>query len=218
MIRFDKRQTICDSDCVQVSAIQHNSFAPSAGRMFRHLPPRVSLEHRETGGIGSAMTKREIYEKYLQSSHWRSLKDAKLKATPNCESCDSEIRPTVHHLNYKNLYDVVQDDLMTLCVQHHDLIHIILPMSWFGRTKNAKAKRLKTLKLLGTSGAMMMKSEREIKYNGLAKQMRCACCSTNKPNKVVFPRAEMENLQLCKRCYLAIKWWNERYHYHPTQV
>jgi hypothetical protein len=66
--------------------------------------------------------KREYYrEIYLKSDHWKQLKAKKLLANPLCERCGSNKFLDVHHLDYKNLYDVLLTDLETLCRHcHHE--------------------------------------------------------------------------------------------------
>lgn len=60
---------------------------------------------------------------YLLSEHWKSLRKSKLSANPTCELCPSKDTPDVHHLRYKNLFDVEVSDLMTLCRSCHDQEH-----------------------------------------------------------------------------------------------
>jgi hypothetical protein len=51
---------------------------------------------------------------YLKSDHWKDLKTKKLEKNPICEGCKADKYLDVHHINYKNLYDVELDDLQTL--------------------------------------------------------------------------------------------------------
>lgn len=68
--------------------------------------------------------KREYYRKeYLQSDHWKNLRLHKIMANPCCQRCSSTVSLDVHHLNYRNLYDVQLDDLETLCRGCHLLEH-----------------------------------------------------------------------------------------------
>ena len=67
---------------------------------------------------------RESYRNdYLKSEHWFGLKKEKLILNSVCEKCGSNKNLDVHHLNYKNLYDVTTSDLMTLCRSCHIDIH-----------------------------------------------------------------------------------------------
>lgn len=68
--------------------------------------------------------KREYYRKeYLKSEHWKNLRLAKLKETPYCEKCNKRHYLDVHHLDYKNLYDVLLSDLQVLCRKCHKKEH-----------------------------------------------------------------------------------------------
>jgi 5-methylcytosine-specific restriction endonuclease McrA len=68
--------------------------------------------------------KRDYYrEEYLKSEHWKNLKCSKFNANPCCEECSSKNRLDVHHLVYKNLYDVLLSDLKTLCRKCHKAKH-----------------------------------------------------------------------------------------------
>lgn len=68
--------------------------------------------------------KRAYYrEVYLSSDHWKALRSRKLSANPVCECCGTSKRLDIHHLNYRNLYDVTLDDLQTLCRRCHHLEH-----------------------------------------------------------------------------------------------
>jgi hypothetical protein len=62
---------------------------------------------------------------YLKSPHWQRLKVKKFKMQKCCEwpGCGSEIDLDVHHVRYKDLYDVQLWDLMVLCRKHHKEAH-----------------------------------------------------------------------------------------------
>lgn len=63
-------------------------------------------------------------EKYLKSEHWKLLRIKKLQLNPRCEKCGSNKKIEPHHINYKNLYNVDIEDLMTLCRRCHIKIHL----------------------------------------------------------------------------------------------
>lgn len=57
------------------------------------------------------------YKTYLLSDHWKALRLSKLKAARfACEKCKARSDLQVHHLRYRNLFDVTLDDLKCLCV------------------------------------------------------------------------------------------------------
>lgn len=60
---------------------------------------------------------------YLNSNHWKSIRDEKLEQVYCCELCGSKLSLDVHHKNYRNLYDVRMSDLQVLCRLCHLQIH-----------------------------------------------------------------------------------------------
>ena len=74
------------------------------------------------------MTQRDIYEQYLQSDHWRALRQAAIWVHGNrCELCGTRPRyPHVHHINYRNLTDVTVSDLLVLCKPCYRRMHTYL--------------------------------------------------------------------------------------------
>jgi hypothetical protein len=67
---------------------------------------------------------REYYRTiYLQSDHWKELRERKLSKNRFCESCGNAENLDVHHLRYKNLLDVTEEDLKVLCRICHDIEH-----------------------------------------------------------------------------------------------
>ena len=69
-------------------------------------------------------TKQTWYRKvYLLSEHWKGLRRAKLAVNPKCEICGKKTHLDVHHLRYKNIYDVLVSDLQTLCRRCHKKHH-----------------------------------------------------------------------------------------------
>ncbi len=75
--------------------------------------------------------KRDYYrQEYLKSDHWRELKKRKLSINDHCEKCNSDIHLDVHHIDYKNLYDVELTDLETLCRKCHTIKHENQQISW----------------------------------------------------------------------------------------
>lgn len=74
------------------------------------------------------MTKEE-YSAYLLTPHWKDLRSRKIKAVgPRCQDCGSGKQIQVHHLRYRNIYDVLLDDLKVLCRVHHEAAHGIKPV------------------------------------------------------------------------------------------
>ena len=62
---------------------------------------------------------------YLKSDHWKELKSRKLQESPKCEKCGNSNCLDAHHVNYKQLFDVLTSDLLTLCRKCHKETHRI---------------------------------------------------------------------------------------------
>ncbi len=68
--------------------------------------------------------KRRYYrEEYLKSEHWKNLKSSKLSANPFCQSCGGNSCLDVHHIRYRDLFNVELSDLLTLCRNCHETLH-----------------------------------------------------------------------------------------------
>lgn len=88
----------------------------------RHKKTRISVLGGRTNRFYHS-DKENYWNVYLRSDHWKHLRWNKLILTPKCEKCESDIHLDVHHLVYKNLYDVDVSDLMTLCRKCHNGLH-----------------------------------------------------------------------------------------------
>lgn len=73
----------------------------------------------------SLLTQKEWYRTiYLLSDHWKHLRSSALKTKGECcEDCKKTKRLDVHHLNYRNIFDVALDDLQILCRRCHEKRH-----------------------------------------------------------------------------------------------
>jgi 5-methylcytosine-specific restriction endonuclease McrA len=62
---------------------------------------------------------------YLKSKKWGFLKRRAIKTHgAQCAKCQSTTPPLdVHHLNYRNIFDVTVDDLQVLCRDCHTKEH-----------------------------------------------------------------------------------------------
>lgn len=63
------------------------------------------------------------YTKYLQSSHWQSLRAQVLNRDKCCQHCWSDLNLQVHHLSYRGLGNEGLSDLITLCEDCHAQTH-----------------------------------------------------------------------------------------------
>jgi len=85
---------------------------------------------------------------YLLSEHWRNLRKEKLKLNPICEVCGARRRLDVHHLHYRNLYDVLVEDLKTLCRRCHGKVHGIIPKPISKRNRLKKFLKFRKKQIL----------------------------------------------------------------------
>lgn len=97
------------------------------------IQPRYKLEIAESG-----LTQRQWYSKiYLRSEHWKQLRQSKFdECGKKCEICGKTTTIEVHHLNYREIYDVLTSDLQVLCKKHHGEQHTKKP-------KNKKKRKNK---------------------------------------------------------------------------
>jgi phage terminase large subunit GpA-like protein len=117
------------------------------------------------------VTDRRFYyrSEYLKSDHWKLLKKSKLNQINCCEICGSNLNLDVHHLNYKNLYDVTEEDLQVLCRFHHEEIHLKQKKEMegekirLGELRENRKKRKVLRNLLKKTG--LSKTEFKIKFN-----------------------------------------------------
>lgn len=93
----------------------------------------------------SGLTMKAWYRKvYLASDHWSELRSRALqilgKRCSHCGECDSIL--DVHHLNYRNIFDVLVSDLQVLCRSCHATEHARLRRSVSKRKKLSIASEL----------------------------------------------------------------------------
>lgn len=86
----------------------------------------TSLYHNKSNSANIPL-KSEIYKKYLQSLDWKLKRDYKLnhqnKTKKRCAICGEFNNLEIHHLNYKDLISVKQNDLRILCSRCHFITH-----------------------------------------------------------------------------------------------
>lgn len=63
------------------------------------------------------------YQEYLRSEDWQTKRREKLKRTSRCAICAATTNLDVHHLNYRDLFNVALSDLRVLCRPCHTLAH-----------------------------------------------------------------------------------------------
>lgn len=102
---------------------------------------RLVLEIEKSG-----MTRKEWYRKaYLFSHHWEVLRmAAKFFYGEKCAKCGKEGFLDVHHLNYRNIFDVGIPDLQILCRKCHKLEHADVPAKKKAKKKKRSKKAMMT--------------------------------------------------------------------------
>lgn len=63
------------------------------------------------------------YYEYLNSEHWKKLRQEKLETYPKCLKCGKTTGLQVHHMTYDRLGDEKLDDLKVLCGFCHKNFH-----------------------------------------------------------------------------------------------
>lgn len=79
----------------------------------------------------TTLTNSQIWyrEVYLKSEHWRNLRNQALQAYGRfCAKCRAVSSLDVHHLRYRNIYDVLVTDLQVLCRPCHEKEHKKVPV------------------------------------------------------------------------------------------
>jgi len=66
------------------------------------------------------------YADYLKSDDWKKKRSLKLRKQDRCVICGAREHLDVHHMVYRNLYDVKQSDLRVLCRRCHYLAHDLI--------------------------------------------------------------------------------------------
>lgn len=82
-------------------------------------------------------------EVYLKSEHWRALRGEKLRLNPFCQHCRKARATDVHHVHYRQIFNVRIRDLLSLCRPCHDQEHKINGMPKRRRPRREKFKLTK---------------------------------------------------------------------------
>lgn len=89
----------------------------------------IDLDFIENAIIIKAFVKdyKQNYKQYLETEHWKSIRESKLKETGyKCQLCsktDAELH--VHHNTYERIGDEDMNDLIVLCKDCHKKFHNI---------------------------------------------------------------------------------------------
>lgn len=64
------------------------------------------------------------YDDYLRSEHWRAFRGDVLRRYPQCRICRG-MALVVHHLTYERLGEERIEDVVALCPECHDTLHVV---------------------------------------------------------------------------------------------
>lgn len=64
------------------------------------------------------------YAEYLQTDHWRRVREAALRRQPRCAMCGRESGLRVHHNSYDRLWAEEPEDLCVVCGDCHERHHL----------------------------------------------------------------------------------------------
>lgn len=88
---------------------------------YRLQVKQEGVEHQTTAPED---LKRMPYQEYLNTDHWKELRNLALKAAKyRCEVCDSDGKLNVHHKHYKTRGAESLSDLVVLCHDCHAKFH-----------------------------------------------------------------------------------------------
>ncbi len=88
------------------------------------------------------MIDQRTYPEYLRSNHWKFTRSKILERDKYlCVVC-SEKAEEVHHINYKNWLDVLDEDLISVCEECHCKIHLAIDGGYI--PSNNKSSMLET--------------------------------------------------------------------------
>jgi hypothetical protein len=108
------------------------------------------------------MSQYRDYPEYLESAHWAFTRKKILERdTYKCVVC-SKPAEQVHHINYRDWVDVIDDDLMSVCEECHCKIHIAIDRGYIPtKNKSSKRKTLDGLEALKYSKPLSAKQKKE---------------------------------------------------------
>jgi 5-methylcytosine-specific restriction endonuclease McrA len=82
---------------------------------------------RKVSGSLKVFKSKKVYQKYLESDHWKKVKiDYYRERERICSACGAKRRIQLHHLTYKKVGRERPQDLVPLCQSCHKLVHQIL--------------------------------------------------------------------------------------------
>lgn len=126
-------------------------------------------QHLQQQVRASGLSFRRWYQKrYLNSSHWKELRKKKYSEVGRkCECCGYTKTLQVHHVNYRDIYDVETSDLKVLCDLCHRTEHNRHNKRAMAKIEAARAKR-------GIKTPKPQKKTKKQRHKKLSRRMRRA--------------------------------------------
>lgn len=122
--RFYYRGQCLDCGMAVGNIIKHEAISGSIQDFDDELPQR-KREERAIGFENRRSEYRENYHKYLESTEWAE-KRAKVLKRDNylCQGCLESKATQVHHWTYDRIFNELLCDLISLCRNCHEKIHL----------------------------------------------------------------------------------------------
>lgn len=132
------------------------SLTKELNKWIKKRKKQKKKQKMNTSTVSFKRTKAK-YREYLKSQDWKFKRKKKLsKSKKRCAICGWNEMLDVHHVAYKNWYDVTTGDLRIMCRVCHDLIHKLEnegkikyksnnPNSRYGAQKSAVTKYRKQM-------------------------------------------------------------------------
>lgn len=136
---------------------------------------------------------------YLKSDHWKNLRLEKLVSVQGkCHVCKMQgFDFDVHHISYRNLYDVRLDDLAVLCRKCHKHVHEVLDnlhMPDDQRVEKWKICRYRISRLFGSDlvrWRQWLGATKEQRMSRFRVRFKCARAALVRMG-VLYSRSQME--------------------------
>lgn len=103
---------------------------------------RVEHEIKQSG----LSRRRWYFWKYLRSKHWAGIRKRYFAIYKRiCRHCKARKNIELHHINYRNIYDVTLNDVIPLCRFCHQKEHNRLIAKRLAKRKKARAFKRKII-------------------------------------------------------------------------
>ena len=135
------------------------------------ITPNGEIVVKTTNPTTNFSSPKQRYASYLKGPHWKKLRSkkfakAKAKNKYRCSICGETKALQVHHLRYKNLYDIKTSDLRILCDTCHSLTHKLIKTGElsYGK-KNRKMFKVMRRKVLEEKKGLLLNKELDSEFS-----------------------------------------------------